>query len=462
MKPERTPVRVRMPVSWVWAGVLALVLFVPDFAAASGGNGEGQEKLIRVLLGVSVILFVAKLADHAAELIQVPSVLGELLVGILLGNLWLVGFDGLEFMKHESALDVLAALGVILLLFDIGLKSNMGDMLRVGQSAALVAILGVVAPFVLGVGASMWFLTDSHPIVHFFIGGTLSATSVGITARVLEEGGFIDSNEGRIILGAAVIDDVLGLVVLALLTGAAAAVASGTGLAASDILIVLVKVAAFFAFAGFADLYISARLFYVASLLRGRGLLLATSIFFCFSMAYLATMIGLAPIVGAFAAGLALDKTTYQSFRERSEESIEDLIEPITSFLVPVFFVLMGLRVNVSTLFDPKVLGFAIALSVAAFVGKQVCSFGVMEPGANRLAVGLGMVPRGEVGLIFAGIGSDLMVAGQPVIGPSIYSALVFMVIVTTLVTPPLLMRSLKAGRLAAGPEIMVETDMDR
>ena len=310
-------------------------------------------------------------------------------------------------------------------------------------------------PLLLGVAVSAWFLPDVHPVAHLFVGATLAATSVGITARVLEEGGFVDSVEGRIILGAAVIDDVLGLVILAMVTGAVAAIGGGATLGTLDILLILGKVAAFFAVAIVAGVYVSPHLFRLASGLRGRGLLLATAIVFCFALADLAVVIGLAPIVGAFSAGLAMDETSYRDFLDNGAHRIEELIEPITSFLVPVFFVLMGLqpKVDLPSLLQPKILGFAVVLSVVAFAGKQVCAFGVLERGANRTAVGLGMVPRGEVGLIFAGIGAGLMVAGKHVVSPSTYSALVFMVIATTLVTPPLLMRSLRGGRRPDGQE---------
>ncbi|MBW2419159.1 MAG: cation:proton antiporter, partial [Deltaproteobacteria bacterium] len=319
---------------WLAAGLflLLLVVLVPGVALASGDE-ETSQQLIRVLLGVAVILFFAKLAGHVAETVHMPAVLGELLIGIVLGNLWLAGIDWLEFLKHEQALALLAELGIIFLLFQIGLESNMHDLLAVGRSAMLVAVLGVIAPTLLGVGASAWFLPDAHPVTHLFVGATLAATSVGITARVLEEGGFVDSVEGRIILGAAVIDDVLGLVILALVTGAVAAIGGGTSLATADILFILGKVAAFFAIAIVAGFYVSPQLFRLASGLRGRGLLLATSIVFCFALADLAVVIGLAPIVGAFAAGLALDETSYGDFLNNGDHRIEELIEPITSFL---------------------------------------------------------------------------------------------------------------------------------
>jgi len=174
--------------------------------------------------------------------------------------------------------------------------------------------------------------------------------------------------------------------------------------------------------------------------------LLATSVCFCFLLAYLADRIELAPIVGAFAAGLILDPVHYVDLRQREESSIEVLLQPISSFLVPIFFVMMGLRVDLRTFGDLGILGFAAALTGVAILGKQVCSLAVLERGLDRLSVGIGMIPRGEVGLIFASLGTSLTLQGEPIVSASTYSAMVIMIILTTLVTPPLLKISLVRG----------------
>jgi len=184
---------------------------------------------------------------------------------------------------------------------------------------------------------------------------------------------------------------------------------------------------------------VSPRLFTLASRLRTRGMLLATSMSFCCLFAYFAHAVSLAPIVGAFAAGLILDPVHYRDFTQRGEHSIEELIEPVASLLVPIFFVLMGARVDLASFGQTQLWGFAAVLTGAAVVGKQACSLSVLEGGVNRLAVGLGMIPRGEVGLIFASIGASMVLAGEPVISPAIYASVVMMVIITTLMTPPLL-----------------------
>ena len=166
----------------------------------------------------------------------------------------------------------------------------------------------------------------------------------------------------------------------------------------------------------------------------------------CFLLSFLAGEIGLAPIVGAFAAGLILDRVHFIKFRERGEHSIEELVAPIATFLVPIFFVRMGMMVDLVTFTHVEILGFAAVMTVMAILGKQACSLAIFDKTTNRIAIGLGMIPRGEVGLIFAGIGAKLMLDGHPVISTSTYSAVVIMVIITTLVTPPLLKRSLLRG----------------
>ena len=175
-------------------------------------------------------------------------------------------------------------------------------------------------------------------------------------------------------------------------------------------------------------------------------MLLTTSVCFCFLLAFLANRIELAPIVGAFAAGLILDPVHYTGFRQQEEHTIEELLRPISSFLVPIFFVLMGVRVDLRTFGDSSILAFAGVLTLAAVLGKQVCSLAVLEKGLDRILVGIGMIPRGEVGLIFASLGASLMLQGSPVVNSSTYSAVVIMVILTTLVTPPLLKSSLARG----------------
>lgn len=430
-----------------------------DHGASHGGP------VVPVLLGLVLALAGAKLGGEIFERMGQPAVLGELIVGMVLGNLALAGFSSLDFLRTTAGLEILAQLGVILLLFEVGLESNVREMLSVGWSSLLVAILGVVTPFFLGWGVSAWLLPEEETLAHIFLGATLCATSVGITARVLGDLGKLATRESRIVLGAAVIDDVLGLVILSVVSGSILAANTGGELAAADAVGIIVKAVLFLAGAVLIGGWLSPRVFKLASRLQIRGMLLALALGFCFLLAWLADLMGLATIVGAFAAGLILDEVHYRDLVDREKHTLEELIHPIAAFLVPVFFVLMGVRVDLSSFGQVSVLGFAALLTLAAVLGKMACYLGVLEKGVDRLSVAVGMVPRGEVGLIFASIGAGLMLHGQRVINPEIFAAVVVMVIVTTLVTPPALKVTLaRADRRRAqglapapGPETPVE-----
>ena len=401
-----------------------------------------------VVFALAIILIAAKIGGDLAARIGQPSVLGELLFGVLLGNLGLVGFHGLDPIKESSAIDLLAGIGVLILLFEVGLESTVGQMMKVGASSFLVATLGVVAPFALGWAVSSWLVPHGSVYLHAFQGATLCATSVGITARVLKDLGRGQSNEARIILGAAVIDDVMGLVILSAVTGMILAADAGRAFSAGSIGWPVMKAILFLAGALTVGVVLTPRIFKAAARLRTQGTLLAVGLTLCFLLAWLANTIGLAPIVGAFAAGLVLEPAHYRMFVERGEDDLEKQIHPIGSFLVPVFFVVMGMRTDLLSFMEPGVLVLAAALTVAAIAGKQVCSLGVLTRGVDRLSVGIGMIPRGEVGLIFANIGASLTIAGERIVDQAAFSAIVVMVIVTTFITPPALKWSLaRAGK---------------
>lgn len=424
---------------WILPGV-ALLIAVPVSASEGAGHSD---PVAAVVLSLAIILVAAKLGGDLATRLDQPSVLGELVVGVVLGNLTLVGFSGLDHITDDASIDMLARLGVLILLFEVGLESTVAQMLKVGLSSFVVATLGVVAPFALGWGVGAWLLPQSSIYAHAFLGATLCATSVGITARVLKDLGRSQSNEARVILGAAVIDDVLGLVILSVVTGAVVAADQGASLSYSDVGWTLGKATIFLVGSLALGVYLSPKLFSLASRLRSRGVLLAMGLAFCFLLSWLANAIGLAPIVGAFAAGLILEDLHYRDFVDRGEHSLEELIHPISSFLVPVFFVLMGMRTDLLSFAQPGVLGLAAALTLAAIVGKQACSLGVIGTGVDRLSIGIGMIPRGEVGLIFANVGVALVVGGERVVDEATFAAAVVMVIVTTMVTPPALRWSL-------------------
>jgi Kef-type K+ transport system membrane component KefB len=392
-----------------------------------------------VVLALAVILMAAKLGGDLATRVGQPAVLGELVMGVLVGNLPLLGVPWIESVKTDASIDMLARLGVLILLFEVGLESTVPQMLRVGGSALLVAVIGVAAPLALGWGVGALLLPHAGGYTHAFLGATLCATSVGITARVLQDLGRSQTRESRIILGAAVIDDVLGLLVLAVVSGAIAAAGAGGKLSMVAVGALVLKASVFLATSLALGVWLSPKVFSLASRLQARGVLLALGLSFCFLLAWLSSVIGLAPIVGAFAAGLILEDVNYRDFVDRGEHELRELMHPISAFLVPVFFVVMGMRTDLRALASLDVVGLAAALTVAAIVGKQVCGLGVLTPGVDRVTVGIGMVPRGEVGLIFANVGLSLQVDGHPVVSQGLFSALVMMVIATTLITPPAL-----------------------
>ncbi len=418
--------------------LLAGLILAPAAAFASG-----QDPSMPVLLYLVAILLAAKVMGHLSVLAGQPAVLGELLAGILLGNLAPLALPGFEGFASDPFVDLLARLGVVVLLFSVGLESTIREILQVGASSFLVAVLGVVLPVILGWGVGAWLLPEASPLAHAFLGAALCATSVGITARVLQETGNSRGTEARIILGAAVIDDVLGLVLLAAVSGAIASADGGTAPGALPIAMVSLKAAGFLVVSLLVGAWIMPRIFSTAAGLKGPGVLIGVSLAFCFLLSHLSGIYGLSPIVGAFAAGLILEPVHFRRFGDGAIRRLEEGLRPIVEFLAPVFFVHMGARVDIATLGSPRVLLLALALTAAAIAGKQACSLGVLEKGVNRWAVGIGMIPRGEVGLIFASIGSTLVIGGERVLGNDVYSALVIMVFVTTLVTPPLLKRML-------------------
>ncbi len=435
-----------------YSGVAAAIAIIVVFLASRANSApmapsESAAHFSQVLVELIVILIAAKLGGDLLVRLGQPAVLGELIFGIVIGNLYLTGFQGLAIIRSDEIIKILSEIGVILLLFQVGLESDIDKMKKVGMSALLVASLGIAAPFFLGWGVARLFLPDQSVYVHIFLGATLCATSVGITARVLRDLGRIQTRESRIVLGAAVIDDIQGLVILAIVQGIIASVDSGQSLSAVHYVWIVGKAVLFLAGALVLGRWFAKPLFSLVARFKGTDLLLSTSLGICFVFAYIAGLIGLAPIVGAFAAGLILDEVHYRRFCERGEHTIDELIKPLAAFLVPVFFVRMGAEVDIMTLANPSVVGFALALIAVAIVSKQICGLGALEKGIDRLSIGIGMIPRGEVGLIFAAIGASLTIGGEKVVQPPEFAAVVIMVVFTTMLTPPLLKWSL--GRTA-------------
>ena len=369
-----------------------------------------------LLLGLALVWLAAKAMGEAMERVGQTAVLGELLAGVVIG-------PGVLGLVHESAvLHALAELGVLILLFEVGLESDLGDLLRAGLQATLVAAIGVVVPFAAGYGVMYWL--GYEPLVAVFVGATLTATSVGITARVLADLGRLQDAAAKVVLGAAVVDDILGLIILAVVTGLSQT--ANVSLAAIGLL--SGKVIVFLVVAIVLGIRLAPILVRWIGRMKTRGTLIVYSVVFAVALAAVADMIGLATIIGAFAAGLVLATT------ERREH-IEQRIRPVADLLVPVFFVTVGMKVQPAIL-NPfggdAGFGTALLLTVFAVASKLVAGLAVYQKQVRRWPVGVGMVPRGEVGLIFAGTG---LAAG--VIARDLYSALVAVVMLTTFVAPP-------------------------
>lgn len=318
--------------------------------------------------------------------------------------------------------------GVLILLFLVGLESSIEEMIRVGGPSMTTAIIGVAVPSVLGFGMSYLMLPGHAMSLHLFIGATLSATSIGITARVFKDLNKLHIPESKIVLGAAVIDDVLGLILLAVVTGI---VSQGT-LNAESVLAIVLKSVFFLG----ATLYVGSRLLRqqikFAAIVDNKNLRLLFPFALLILLAWLSERIGLSGIVGAFAAGLIIKEEYFNEALKDKERSVKQVIEPVEAIFAPVFFVLMGLQVDVTAFAKPEILGLAGLLTLAAIAGKLVS--GVFANGMDKRIIGIGMIPRGEVGLIFAGIGKSI-----GVLDSSLFSTVVIIVIMTTLITPPAL-----------------------
>lgn len=438
----------------------AVLLLAPGLAHAAGAGVVGEN-----LLWLALILLSARLFAPLAQKLGFPAVLGELLLGVLLGNLSLVGLHYFDGVAKDPIIAFIAELGVIVLLLQIGLETRLADLVRVGGRAAAVATIGIVAPFALGtllVGPLL--LPGLTQNAYLFLGATLAATSVGITGRVFRDLGRLDSTEARVVLGAAVIDDVLGLVILAVVSGLVQ-----SGKVSLDGTAWIVAEAGLFLggsiWIGRLIAPHSSR--WLARLDAGPSMLFAQVLATGLFLAWLAHVIGLAPIIGAFAAGLLFEPVFLKHFEtprivqeaapllpageqgkslralmeKHAHHQHESMIEPIGYFFVPVFFVLTGMQVDLATLADPTLVAIALGVTAAAVAGKLAAGFAAGR-GASPWIVGWGMVPRGEVGLIFAVAGRQLGVLDE-----ALFSVVVIMVILTTLLTPPVLTALLRRSK---------------
>jgi Kef-type K+ transport system membrane component KefB len=426
----------------------------PLIAAAKAENGPVV--LSGVLLTLIFIYIASKVGSEIAKRLDLPPVLGELFAGVIIGisALRLVIFPeggftasdslimtGLQFLNHRSpeavnsifatqseVISVIAELGVIVLLFEIGLESDFRQLKKVGIQAFVVAFIGLTAPFAAGTLGLMYFFHVAA-IPAIFAGAALTATSIGITSKVLAEIGQLKSKEGQIIVGAAVIDDVLGIIVLAVV----ASLAKTGQVDITNVAILLVSAIAFLFGSILLGGFFNKSFVALVNKLETRGNIVIPAFIFAYTMAFIGNAIRLEAILGAFAAGLVLDETD-------ARKELDELIKPVADLLVPVFFVTVGARANLSVL-NPMIpenrsgLLTAIFLLAVAISGKLITGWVVFGiPDINRLAIGVGMIPRGEVGLVFAGIGTASGAIDKP-----LEAAIIIMVIMTTFLAPPFL-----------------------
>ena len=477
----------RMTVSRYPLSLLCLpaLLAMPSTVSAWQFHTSHSDPIAPVLLSVTGILFVALLGRFGARKLGLPSVLGELGMGILIGNLaYLMGFDlvmvlregpaffdavkellhcdaaelacihamapekaahmlallqgphGAEMIQVAQTLDVFSRYGIIFLLFMVGLRTSIDEMRQVGPDSLRVAVIGVLLPFALGFASSRLLIPDITLHTSLFLGAALGATSVGISVMVLQELKMESSRVARIILGAAVIDDILGLLLLSIVSGI---VVTG-GIELGQIMIVIVMTTMFLAGAIYLGPWLLKLIIHLVRHLDLMEAKMFISFLFVMVLAWMANLAGLATIVGAFTAGLIMQDAYFRHWGHEREHTvcIRDLIMPLEVILVPIFFVLMGIQVKLESFLNWQVIILSTGLLVAAIAGKLLAGYGASRDN-NRWAIGFGMLPRGEVGLIFAAIGKSL-----GVIDDALFSAIVLMVILTTLLAPPLLKRSLQ------------------
>ncbi|MFN8011134.1 MAG: cation:proton antiporter [Holophagaceae bacterium] len=411
-------------------------------------------------LGLLALMWLAaKLGGEAALRLKLPPVAGELGMGLVFAALTRT-FPGLPDVTHSQAAGLLASLGVVVLMFAVGLESTVPQMLKVGAASLRVAVIGVVAPMAAGLAGAWLLLPDSTPLaVDLFIGACLCATSIGISASVLKGAGAARSPEGRVIVGAAVLDDILGLLVLVLVSGIVTGVVpergGGGALPWGALGKTFTLALGFLGAALTLGRFATPHLFALANRLRSEQVLLPVGLGFAFLLAWLGNLAGLAPIVGAYAAGLILEPAHIKDLEARELHSLEELVHPLVVTLAPLFFLLMGAKVDPVALVQPRTLLLGGVLALMGIAGKYVAGFGGGK-GLRAAVIGWGMVPRGEVGLIFVAAGAGLTLDGAPLLGPEVQAGVVAALLLTTLAGPVGLAWVLKRKPAAAAA---AETD---
>jgi len=459
---------------------MVLAGFIPALAFASQ-EIEHSDPVASVILWTTLVFFFAVIGRSLANYMKQPAVLGELLMGVAFGNILyfsgselmvvlregpsifnimrdmltdvplvaavqknisnsfyanqiitaLSGDNGVERMKVAYVLDIFSRYGVIFLLFKVGLESSVEELKHTGRESLQVAIIGVIAPIALGFAVACLLMPDSTYNSRLFVGATLSATSIGITARVLSELKKLRTREAKTILGAAMIDDILGLIILAVVSSM---VISGV-VDLMMILQIVVSSLLFFAAVLLIGPWLVRKVVYLFRFMELWELKLFVAFIFVMTLAWLAAKVQLATIIGAFAAGLILHDNFFESADSSSNASqkLKNLISPLESILAPLFFMLIGIQVKLETFLDTQVLLVASGLIVAAILGKLMSGLGGSTKD-DRLLIGIGMLPRGEVGLVFASIGRTLGIMSD-----KLFTAIVLMIILTTFIAPSLL-----------------------
>ena len=390
----------------------ALPVAAPLLLAAAPGAVD-----VPALLLVFVIVMVAtRLLGESAQRLGQPSVLGELLAGVLLGGSVLGVLDPADPVLHTFA-----EIGVLILLFEIGMHTDLRALGQVFRPAVTVGTVGVVLPFALGFGVARWMGLETIPAL--VTGAALTATSIGISARVLSDLGRLQTPEGRVVLGAAVYDDVVGLIILSIVSG----IVAGGALTIAGVAKVSAVAIGFVVAAVALGLLTAPRLFRVVERVHSAGAIGVVALAFAFALAWLANAVGSAIIIGAFAAGVVL-----HSIPQRKQ--VESSIAPLGHLFVPFFFAVVGASVDLRAATTPRALTIGGALIVVGFLGKFIAGYAPWWFRGDKRLIGVAMVPRGEVGLIFAQMG---LASGA--IGADLFGALMLMVLVTTFITPPLL-----------------------
>lgn len=437
---------------------LFIALFLPPVVLGSSSPSEasGHSSVITFLF-LAILLISAKIGGIVEKLGQ-PAVIGEIGAGIVLSMIGFLGLREIGLMKEDQTLGFIAQLGAVILFFQIGLESNIRKIAKVGVSAFFVSLIGVIVPFSIGFTLGKWLFPDAEFFTYLFLGACLVETSVGITASVFQQMNMLKSRACQTVLGAAVIDDVLGLIILT----AVSAIVVGDNLNAQFFAIIFVKVFGFLAGAIILGNILAKYLSKFFSMINtGTGMKLALALSFALSYAYLASLVGLAPVVGAFAAGLILDAVHFNSFdlpqiaydlkeikgfdkEDRAKINglidkhkhghVEDLTASIGLLFVPVFFASIGLQIDFASLLNPSLYIYALIISASVICGKLVSGIAASGSYKEKLLVGVAMIPQGEVGLIFASIGKAL-----GAINNELFSVIILVILINTFLAPTLI-----------------------